>query len=253
MGMVDIFGCLLFAIVAAGFGWWTWWRGSLSARGAVAAVLLAAVVTVSAGVRWLVPLFVFFASSSLVTKFLPSPTLAGDEKDQKPRDAVQVACNGGVYGFIALLGSDPALLLICMAVATSDTLASEVGKHYRQPTFDIVRWRRVPPGLSGGVSRSGNLGGAAGAIIVAGTGFLLLTEYGLAGFLTVTTFGILGMLTDSVLGAVIQARYRDAGSGILSDRDTGRSRLVSGRRWVTNDLVNLLAIGLMVGLGYLVG
>ncbi len=239
----------LFLIVA--FAVVTVRRKSLSVGGAAAAGILGAVVLVTAGVFWLLPLFTFFLSSALIGRILPVEPDAGDAKDKQPRDAVQVLCNGGLYGLLVATGAPPILLLVTMAVATSDTWASEIGKHFRQPTVDILRREAVPPGLSGGVSTAGTLGGAAGAVLLGILGFLLLPGFGLPDFLVVAGFGFLGMLLDSVLGAGFQARYRDEATGGLSDTESPGCLLVSGYRWMTNDLVNLLTIAIATGLAAL--
>jgi uncharacterized protein (TIGR00297 family) len=222
-------------------------RGSLTRGGALAAVVLGTLVTFSAGPAWLLPLFVFFGSSIGIERLLPARTGASDAKDEQPRDAVQVLCNGGVYGLVCLLDEPETLLLIAMAVATADTWASAVGKYFGQPTYDMLRLRRVPVGLSGGVSVAGTAGGAAGAILIAALGFPLSDSFPWSSFLFVAIWGWWGMLLDSVLGALLQTRYA-APSGRLTDRSGTDHRLVGGYRWVTNDLVNLLAMGLTVGL-----
>ena len=235
----------LFLIVA--FAVITVRRKSLSVDGAVAAGGLGAVVLVTAGPLWLIPLFVFFLSSAVIGRVWPVERDAGDAKDKLPRDAVQVLCNGGIYGLLALLGASPVLLLVTMAVATSDTWASEIGKHFRQPTRDILRREIVPPGLSGGVSTSGTLGGAAGAVVIGTLGFVLPADFGVPDLLRVAVFGFLGMVLDSALGAAMQARYRDPVTGALSDMPSPGGELVSGYRWMTNDLVNLVTIAAATG------
>lgn len=55
--------------------------------------------------------------------------------------------------------------------------------------------------------------------------------------------GFGGMLLDSILGSVLQAKYRVAGQ--LSESGT-RDQLVSGLYWCNNDWVNLMSISLMV-------
>ena len=226
-------------------------RGSLTGPAAVTALGLGALVTVTWGAGWLLPLFVFFLSSALISRWLPTAADAGDVKDKQARDVVQVLCNGGVYGLVALLQLDPALLLVSMAVATSDTWASEIGKYFRQPTYDILRWRRVPPGLSGGISLSGTMGGAAGAILIATLGFALVSDFSLTSWLIASGFGFIGMLVDSILGAALQARYRNHVTGQFSDAPSPSSQLAHGLSWMTNDLVNLLSIGAVTLVAYL--
>lgn len=232
---------ILYLFLALLFAYLTVRRGSLSVDGALAATLLAGTVVATVGAVWLVPLFAFFLSSLLISRLLPVAGDAGDAKDRQARDAVQVLCNGGVYGLVALLGLDPILLLVVMAVATADTWASEIGKYFRQPTYDILRMQRVPPGLSGGVSVAGTFGGAAGAGLIAGIGFLVWPAMSAGEGLGVLGLGFAGMVVDSVLGAALQARYRSP-SGRLSDRQVSGSRRVAGLSWMSNDLVNVISI-----------
>ncbi|MCP9236103.1 DUF92 domain-containing protein [Lewinella sp. JB7] len=243
---------LLFGVGAVAFGLTTWRRGSLTAGGAVTAVVIGTVVTAMAGVPWLLPLFVFFLSSSVLGRMLPAGTDAGDHKDKQPRDAVQVLCNGGVYAVLAGVGADPELLLVSLAVATSDTWASEIGKYVRQPTYDVLRLRRVPPGLSGGVSLAGTVGGAAGAAVIGMLAFLVGPADISGTVVYVAIWGFIGMLVDSLLGSALQARYADV-DGVLSDVARPGGRLVGGLHWMTNDLVNLIAIAVTVALATAIG
>lgn len=238
-------------VVAIGFVVLTVRRGSLTLAGAVAAAGLGITVVLVSGARWLLPLFAFFLGSVLLERLLPSSAEATDRKDKQPRDAVQVLCNGGVYVLVLCLPLPKELALVAMAVATSDTWASQVGKYFRQPTFDILRWRPVPVGLSGGVSPAGHLGGAAGAGLIGVLGGVLLPTYAFLPFLYITGFGFVGMLVDSLLGAGLQARYRELPTGRLTDRSGPGNQLVSGLPYITNDVVNLLSILLTVTLAYL--
>ena len=243
---------IFLAAAAVVFAGWTIRRGKLTAGGAAGAVMLAFLVLWRAGAEWLVPLFVFFLSSVAIGRWLPAARGAGDDKDARPRDAVQVLCNGGMYGGLALVGAAPPLLLVAMAVATADTWASEVGKYWRQPTYDLLRFRRVPPGLSGGVSVAGTVAGAVGALVLAGCGWLLAPGFSLPAAASVTGWGFAGMLLDSLLGATVQARYRDR-AGALTDRAGSDHVLVRGFPWMSNDAVNLASIVLTVGLAWLLG
>ena len=243
---------IIWILLAPAFYYLSVTRRSLTAPAALSAIGLGAIVIATHGPSWLLPLFTFFGSSTLISRRLPTEADAGDRKDKQPRDVVQVLCNGGVYGLVALLGLPPTLLLVSMAVATSDTWASEIGKYFRQPTYDVLRWQRVPPGLSGGVSWSGTGGGAAGAALIAMLGCLLLPSFSTTGWLTITGFGFLGMLVDSVLGAALQARYDNGPAAGLSDTPLPHGHLTHGLPWMTNDLVNLLSIALVTLLAYIV-
>ena len=247
---------LLYLVLAAlPFCWWMIRRRSLTAGGAITAALLGIVVVVgSGGVEWLLPLFVFLLSSSLIGKVLPVRTAAGDAKQKQPRDATQVLANGAMYGYLAaftwpkegfvyvIMPATEAWLLAAMAIATADTWSSEIGQYFKRPTYDLVRWRKVPPGLSGGVSLPGTLAGLAGSAVLVGTCFWLLPDSSFRTIVALIAGGFLGMLLDSILGSLFQAKYRNAITGALSDAPGAEKELTAGFGWMTNDLVNFLAI-----------
>ncbi|MFT5999129.1 MAG: hypothetical protein ACI81P_001586 [Neolewinella sp.] len=240
---------------AALFSWRMVQRHSLTSGGALTASLLGIFVVIgSHSFLWLLPLFLFLLSSSLIGRLFPVTTLAGDAKQKQPRDATQVLANGAIYGWYALsLDSSGSgfrcfgapieyMLLLTAAIATADTWSSEVGQYFRWPTYDLVKWRRVPTGLSGGVSLPGTLAGLAGAAFLMGTCWWLLPYPNTGDILLIMLGGFCGMLIDSVLGSLFQAKYCNLKTGALSDTHGPNTELASGFKWVTNDLVNFIAI-----------
>ncbi|NJK88323.1 MAG: DUF92 domain-containing protein [Myxococcales bacterium] len=131
------------------------------------------------------------------------------------------------------------------AAAAADTWATEVGTLVRAPTRSIWTGKRMLPGESGGVS----LPGTAAAVVGAFTIFLPLVvapavfvDRGVAGpMFAVVLGGVAASLVDSVLGATVQALYRDPAGGVSTERPTDRGKpneLVRGWRWMNNDMVN---------------
>jgi uncharacterized protein (TIGR00297 family) len=240
----EVLAGLLACAASLAFSWLTIRRGSLSADGAALASLMGIWVVLFAGASWLLPLFFFFASSTLLGR-LNKRSAAADEKQGKPRDAWQVICNGAPYALAAMgmpAGWAWQAMGVAMAAATADTWASEIGMHFRGRTYDLLRGQRAQPGLSGAVSLQGTLGGLAGAFSLAllmmallpeARSFFFLLFLGLAGFA--------GMLLDSLLGSALQARFRDPASGVLSDTGLPGQRPALGLRWVNNDAVNLIS------------
>ena len=68
-------------------------------------------------------------------------------------------------------------------------------------------------------------------------------------FWTVTGLGFLGMVVDSWLGSAFQAKYRAAADDGLLDSPLAGRPPAAGYAWMTNDLVNFLAITAVTG-GY---
>lgn len=218
------------------FSWYSVRKKFLTLDGAVTATLLGIWVVLFAGPLWLIPLLVFFGSSVAIGRMLRPASGVADHKHGRARDFVQVICNGGVYALLAPWQAE-AGMAVSMAISASDTWSSELGMYFRGKTIDIGRLRTVPPGLSGGVSWQGSMGGAFGAGLMAGICALLPDIFpGWTWIAWVGLGGFMGMLADSWMGSRLQARYAGAH---LSDTPLPGYQLVSGWRWMTNDAVNL--------------
>lgn len=219
----------------------------LTLGGGAMAGLIALTVVLAQGWPWLVPLFAFLISGVLLGKL--NKNARTDAKHGKPRDAVQVFCNGGIYAIAACLPSScsPAFMMwTSVSVAMSDTWASELGMRFGGRPFDLATYSTLDRGVSGGITWVGCLGGVIGATLMGTIVGLLFMPPALLkdmAFMVVFcgTVGTAGMLLDSWLGANMQARYDD-GAGL---RDQG-TRRVSGFAWMTNDMVNLVSNVLLV-------
>jgi uncharacterized protein (TIGR00297 family) len=244
-------------LLAVPLAWLSMRKGWLTPGGAVSAALLGCAVVWTQGPWWVLPLLLFFAGSTLLGRHTRTTRSTSDAKHGRPRDAEQVWSNGGVYLAAALLLPDDQAqyaMAVSMAIATADTWASEVGMAVRGRTYDIIGFRTVPAGLSGGISMQGTLGGAVGAALLGLVGGLLIMRHLYLGTLymivAVAAWGMAGMLADSLLGGTLQARYRGA-QGQLQDQATGDGKPAKGLAWMTNDRVNLLSNALITGLAVL--
>jgi uncharacterized protein (TIGR00297 family) len=196
----------------------------LTAGGAVAAVGVGTLVFGFGGWQRAELLVLFFATSSLLTRWQaarkPHP------EHTAGRTGAQVLANGAVATVLALWGVLwPAPWVAtafagAIAASTADTWATEIGLLSKMPpqliTVRLLRTRTtVAPGTSGGVTWLGTIAACAGAAVITGTSTGWL-ETPLA---PVWLGGFLGMALDSILGATVEGRWR----------------------WMTNDAVNLLA------------
>jgi uncharacterized protein (TIGR00297 family) len=229
----------------------------LTQGGALLAVGMGLWVIYQCGYEYLLPLFVFFISSTLLGKLLKIKSISSDQKHGKPRDAFQVFCNGGIYtllpgcigwGFANQFSIELAMFA-SLSVSTADTWASEIGIFLRGRTYDILRLRPIAVGTSGGVSLGGTLGGLLGAVCLSSLGmFFFKSDVPLkVVFFPIAIAGFIGMLLDSVLGALVQARYQDPETGAITDIPVPGARLYSGVAWMTNDWVNLISNVLVSG------
>jgi len=219
----------------------------LDAGGAIAAFFIGVVVWLAGSWHTSLPLLVFFLSGSLFSKLGKKNTGAVQgAKEHKPRDYVQVLCNGGI-GTACLLGfvwnGQNSWLLAyftSLAVSTADTWGSELGVRFDGRVVDIVGFKTLPAGISGGVSLVGTVAALAGSTTI-GLCWLLVYGYGFNQIYLIVSGGFAGMLLDSILGSKLQSRYRLA-NGLPAEEAIGKgARLEKGLAWVTNDMVNIVS------------
>ncbi len=196
----------------------------LTTDGAIAAVFVGTLVYASGGWARAGLLVLFFATSSVLTRWQasrkPHPEhIAG-------RDAAQVLANGAVATVLSVWGAlSPAPWVAAafagaVAASTADTWATEIGLLSKAPprliTAGVLRAHAtVSPGTSGGVTWLGMIAACAGSAVIAGTS----TAWLATGLAPVWAGGVFGMALDSLLGATVEGRWR----------------------WMTNDAVNFLA------------
>ena len=219
---------------------------TLTGSGALAASLVGTLVLHGTGWEGGGVLAAFFVSSSLVSRGAPAPPGLDPKSDR--RDHRQVLANGGVAAAGALLGlRDPQLgvwlLTSALAAAAADTWATAFGARSAVPPRLILDGRVVPPGTSGGITRLGSAGGAAGALLVAAVGALAAGTPALLPVAALVGFG--GMVLDSSLGAAAQGRFRCVECAERSEWRVHRcgrpTTHEGGLVWLDNDGVNLAA------------
>ena len=204
-------------------------RNVLTWDGSVAAFVVGLVIGIFGDVTWLFLLLFFLLSSFLATryKFAAKQALGVQEGIRGERKSTNVLANGAALMTVAVgslvLPNDlpkPAsglIFLSALAVAGSDTLASEIGVLSRH-TYLITNGKEVPPGTDGGVSSLGQacaLGAAAYTSIV---GWIVLSYFARmygwtpsmpsppAYILLPIAIGFLGCQVDSVIGATLERR-----------------------------------------------
>lgn len=226
---------------------------SLSLSGSIMAFVTGCCIAI--GFKWqgLFVLGLFFASSSIWSKFKKKQKeKLGDilEKGER-RDYIQVLANGSIASMSALLfyvTNDEMWMLgffVSIAAANSDTWASEIGVLSKGKPFYLLTLQRVERGTSGAVSLLGLLASLAGASIIAVSVAVLFPIPSFSYLFIIILFGFLGSLVDTLLGATIQARYTCQSCGLLTEKSFHcgeRTVLTKGLSWCNNDMVNWLSI-----------
>ncbi len=245
---------------------------ALSISGFLTAWILGVFIFLGGGWIWVWPSVAFFVLSSILTRYNRRTAALSErvglttlsQANLGHRDLVQVMANGGIPLLVALaygLWQVESLYLVYLAAlagATADTWATEIGSWSRKPPRDIITRRPIPQGTSGGVTWLGTTGSIVGAATLAAVGWglqphLLSPDR----WLIITAIGFFAALFDSLLGATVQARYRDPASGEITE-DTALRRmggaLHSGWSWLDNNMVNLLCTtsAALAGLGFLI-
>lgn len=217
------------AVAAAALRW-------LSISGAIAACIIGGVFWEVGGLEACVPLLVFFATGSLLSKLPPARAKA------PARSAYQVLANGGVAAAALLLPNGHTACIAALCAAAADTWATEMGTRLGKNPFRITKLSPATAGVSGAVTWEGFLAAAAGAVIVA-LSSLALPEADVA---VAAAIGLAGAVLDSILGDTLQARFSSGGKVVESSGDH-----VAGIRWLRNNEVNLVTTLAAGTVGYL--
>ena len=193
----------------------------LDKNGVIAAALLGFFVGSLGHWTWLLLLLCFLLSSHVATKWrFKEKTARGlNESSDGHRGWINVAANGGMPALVALLAfvledweHGLWMFAAAVAVATSDTWASEIGCLDNRVRM-ITTFKPCEAGVNGGFSPNGQLAAAVGGILI-GISALIASlvmfslEIGesiqLAG--VVAGLGFIGCQIDSLLGAVLENR-----------------------------------------------
>ncbi len=228
----------------------------LKMNGAVVTFLLGSIIFGFGGIKYTIPILVFFILSSLLSRVGRRRKTEMESSFEKSgvRDMSQVLANGGIAGilmiFIFILQRDDwyPVYLVAVAAATADTWATEIGIFSRSRPRLITNFKQVAAGYSGAISILGSLAAVCGSTVILLAGLYFLRDFGqwqAAIIWSVIGCGVLGSFIDSYIGATVQAQYQCK----LCHKSTEKrihcqqqAHLVSGKAWLNNDWVNFLSI-----------
>mgnify|MGYP001180253054 FL=1 len=214
---------------------------ALTYSGLFGAIVMGILVTLFGSLHYLIPLSVFFIFSSFLSKILKSSfyKIKGSQ-----RDIIQVYANGGVALILCLVNyftPNPLILLLFLASvssAMSDTWGTEFGKLSKSRPVSILTFKSIEHGLSGGITRIGTIGSLLGSCVLGFTIWIItpIPSYLIYGIIL---SGFAGSIFDSIIGASHQGKYQ-TNSGEIIEENLENTTIVSGKTWITNNLVNLL-------------
>ena len=220
----------------------------LTIDGALGAFIMGLFIFGIGGWKFLLPIVLFFLTSSFLSKIL-------NDKDQNfesfpkgsRRDLIQVYANGGIPMLISIWWLyDPSEILYIaflasVASSTADTWATEIGIYSKITPRNCISFRKLKPGVSGGVTLFGTIGSLLGAGIISLSGQFFLQSS--VQTLLVLLAGFTGSILDSIIGATVQAIFvcnKCGGETEKSQHCGNPTMLESGNKMINNDMVNLL-------------
>ena len=221
----------------------------LTKLGLLFAIILDIVISLTLGNSGFVLLLLFLFGSVIIDKIKVRRSEADTiAKKGDCRDHIQVIANGLVPMVMALMFSitmQRAFLLgyvASLAEAFGDTAASGIGS-FSKNTFDIARLKRCDKGISGGISLIGTLAGVLGVMALSFVAYF----FGIVDpflLLIVSVSAFLGVLFDSILGSLLQVKYKCTVCGKITEREEHcekRTKIHRGYPFFDNDVVNLLS------------
>lgn len=214
----------------------------LTPLGSILSAVIMVILMTMGGLRWLIPLGIFFITGSLLSSI--------GAVHHEPRNARQVLANGFVPTAVVLANFfNPTSIWYpafvgAVAASNADTWATELGRFSpREPvslrTRDVVR-----KGVSGSVTSIGTGASIAGGAVIgaaaAASSRLAWPDAILVGLVA----GTLGSFIDTVLGAWVQHRATCRVCAAVTESNVHcdtETVTVGGVSWVDNDVVNFTA------------
>ncbi len=193
-----------YVILVVIVGLLTYIRGALDLFGSIFMVIMGIIIIFTAGINWLLLIIVFLILGFVSTKY--QHRYKKDIGVYEGTRSVKNVISNGIVPFIMAAFGNYAGFVGSIAVATADTLASEIGVVDRTPRL-ITTFKKVPPGTDGGISPVGTAAGIIGAGIIGAFAYLLgITPDPFNAMKVAVISGTFGCFVDSILGAVLESR-----------------------------------------------
>ena len=169
-------------------------------------------------------------------------------ESKNTRGVIQILANGLLTAVLAAVWfftiAKWALLLafVVLIEEFADSMSSDVGRLASKPPVDILRFKRVPAGTSGGVSLLGTSASLI-ATYLAGLFVLLFFKDPIL-YVVISGIAFFGTLIDSVLGSLVQGLFECPICGAITEKRThcdSPTKLIKGFAAINNSLVNFLS------------
>jgi len=228
-----------------------WALGSITIPALITAFLIATGIFITGGWGVYSALIAFFLLGNLASKIGKTKKLEAAKLHARSgkRSYVQVLANALpslIFCAIYFCTNNTAYLIAaiaCFAAATADTLSSEIGVLSKIPPINVLTFKPIQPGLSGGVSLLGFCGATIGAAVIAAISAFIGNIFTHSAILSIFIAGLFGSVIDSMLGAAFQAKYK-TDNGLTEKPPNTKAKPSKGFAIVNNDMVNFISISL---------
>ncbi len=184
-------------------------------KGTVAALGVGIIILVLGSLYWLILMLIFAITAQLATKFrIKDKTRQKlQEGENGERHASNVIYAALIGIFIAIMnatriGGFPYFLIFAVSFASvnADTFASEIGV-FDQNVYLITSFKKIKPGVNGGISVLGEGMALIGAFII-GIAYVILDfhEFSFMPLIVITFLGFVGCQVDSIFGSLFENR-----------------------------------------------
>lgn len=222
----------------------------LTFSGSLTTFFLAVIIFGLGTWKWTIPIVTFFLLSSLFSKYRKSKNKQVETYFEKTgeRDHFQILANGGLACLLVIINYfyQQELIYIafvsCVASVCADTWATEIGTLTKAKTVDVLSFKKVEQGVSGGISFQGTIASLAGAIVIAATSLAWLESNYIINLIIIVIAGFVGSIADSILGSTVQAQYKCQICNQPTERKSHcgyETGFIRGVKWINNDAVNL--------------
>jgi len=215
----------------------------LKKNGSITAFLMGIILFSIAKWQFLIPISIFFLTSSLLSKI--SLYFFNKNKKESNRDLTQVLCNGITPLFFSILWFYTSKelfffsFLASISAVNSDTWATEIGSLSKKKPFNSINYfKKINKGESGGITLFGIIGAILGSII---TSFFSIKDIKI--LILVSISGFLACYFDSILGSTLQGKFKCKKckkKNEIGFHCNETSELIHGFKIFTNNFVNFL-------------
>ncbi len=201
------------------------------------------------GIKCFISLMLIFSVIIIIEKMLRKKTdniFQSMNKEYGVRNEYQLMANCLIAVIaIVIYGITKSKIFIvafftAIAETVGDSIASDVGVLSKSNPLDICTFKRVPKGVSGGISVLGTLSSIC-ICLYAGLLYICIYEMNLYHFVVIVISALLGIIFDSILGSKIQAKYQCNICGKITEKERHCEQatiLIKGLKKLDNTRVN---------------